>query len=346
MADIASWSTTAALNVLSSGTVGTGGVNVDEGMFPGDVNGAMRDIMARIKAQQTTGQVVIGHTAPLSVIGLDGNLQVWGTTAATGTLGIGAFSATATTCANIVFYRSKNAAIGSATVVADGDRLGTIAFSAAQQTGTFSNSVQAAQIRAEVDGVVTSGASGDMPGRLLILTTPDGSSTLTERVRVASDGNVTLANLLTLTSGQIAFPASQNASAGANTFDDYEEGTWTPGILFGGLGVGITYSARTGTYTKLGNAVVKSVDITLSSKGSSTGAATYSLPFTAGTPNTALDVGFYTNFTGLTGAPCGVVSGSTGVCSLYQTAAASTAQITDAAFTATTRFIASATYFV
>jgi hypothetical protein len=52
---VAQWSTTAALNVLSSGTSGTGGVNIDEGMSPSGVNNAMRDIMAQIATFITAG---------------------------------------------------------------------------------------------------------------------------------------------------------------------------------------------------------------------------------------------------------------------------------------------------
>lgn len=55
MANIVDWSTTAALNVLSSGTVGTGGINTAEGSARSDVNNTFRDFMARIKAWQTTG---------------------------------------------------------------------------------------------------------------------------------------------------------------------------------------------------------------------------------------------------------------------------------------------------
>lgn len=50
--------------------------------------------------------------------------------------------------------------------------------------------------------------------------------------------------------GQVKFPAAQNASADANTLDDYEEGTWTPSI--GGTA---TYTAQAGTYTKIGRLV-------------------------------------------------------------------------------------------
>ena len=48
----------------------------------------------------------------------------------------------------------------------------------------------------------------------------------------------------------ITFPASQSASAGANTLDDYEEGTWTPS-----LGGNTTYIVQTGAYTKVGQLV-------------------------------------------------------------------------------------------
>lgn len=86
--------------------------------------------------------------------------------------------------------------------------------------------------------------------------------------------------------GQLVFPATQNASAGANTLDDYEEGTSTPSLSFGGASVGITYNTRDGSYTKLGQLVSNFSHITLSSKGSSTGTALISLPFTSGASST------------------------------------------------------------
>lgn len=59
-------------------------------------------------------------------------------------------------------------------------------------------------------------------------------------------------------------------------------GTWTPTLRFGGLTTGITYSARTAYYAKLGNLVYVTMDMRLSSKGSATGTATVAgLPFTS-----------------------------------------------------------------
>lgn len=80
----------------------------------------------------------------------------------------------------------------------------------------------------------------------------------------------------------ITFPASQSASSNANTLDDYEEGTWTPTIAFGGGTTGQSYAYQVGSYTKIGNRVFISMYVNFSNKGSSTGTATITgLPFTS-----------------------------------------------------------------
>lgn len=87
-------------------------------------------------------------------------------------------------------------------------------------------------------------------------------------------------DLLTLLGGQIAFPASQNASADANTLDDYEEGTWTP--VLGGTGgeSGQAYSAQQGRYVKVGQLVFVTSHTDLSTEGTITGNLQISgLPF-------------------------------------------------------------------
>jgi len=86
--------------------------------------------------------------------------------------------------------------------------------------------------------------------------------------------------LISAIGGQIGFPAIQNPSAGANVLDDYEKGTWTPDVQFGGAKVGITYTSQVGLYTKVGRMVTITGHITLSSKGTSVGAAIIAaLPF-------------------------------------------------------------------
>ncbi len=57
--------------------------------------------------------------------------------------------------------------------------------------------------------------------------------------------------------GNVAFPATQVASADANTLDDYEEGTFTLALAsHTATGSGQSYSSNTGTYTKIGRLVL------------------------------------------------------------------------------------------
>jgi hypothetical protein len=76
--------------------------------------------------------------------------------------------------------------------------------------------------------------------------------------------------IVTLTNGQLKFPATQNASSDANTLDDYEEGTWTP-TLVPTTGSGVTYTTQSGVYTKIGKSVWLGFSITLNSIGTGSG---------------------------------------------------------------------------
>jgi hypothetical protein len=98
---------------------------------------------------------------------------------------------------------------------------------------------------------------------------------------LASDGTATFAEVISASKG-IAFPATQVSSANANTLDDYEEGTWTPVLAFGGASVSMTHDTQSGFYTKVGNLVTANCYISLTNKGTSTGDATITgLPFTS-----------------------------------------------------------------
>lgn len=133
---------------------------------------------------------------------------------------------------------------------------------------------------------------------------PDGA-TWFEALAVARSSG-----LVSLPLGQLAFPAGQNASADPNTLDDYEEGSWTPGLSFGGASVGITYGAlNLGRYTKVGRLCVASGTLQLSNKGTSSGlAALTGLPFAS--PNvtlwTSCAIGYAAAMTSITGAVLGL----------------------------------------
>lgn len=87
---------------------------------------------------------------------------------------------------------------------------------------------------------------------------------------------------------------------GTNIMGSYIESTWTPTIAFGGGTTGITYVSQTGIYTQIGRVVFIQCDITLSSKGSSTGAATLELPIATGSGQSSLLNMQCTTFAGLT----------------------------------------------
>jgi len=88
--------------------------------------------------------------------------------------------------ANLRFGKTRGATVGSTTLVANGDELGTIQFCGAD--GADLTSV-GAQIRAEVDGTP---GNNDLPGRLVFSTTLDGASSPTERMRISNSGTVTV----------------------------------------------------------------------------------------------------------------------------------------------------------
>jgi hypothetical protein len=62
---------------------------------------------------------------------------------------------------------------------------------------------------------------------------------------------------------------------------DYVEATFTPELRFGGNNVGMTYSSRQGSGIKIGNRFIFFINLVLSAKGTSTGAAAITgFPFT------------------------------------------------------------------
>ena len=84
----------------------------------------------------------------------------------------------------LVLQKSDSDTIGTNALVGSGDSVGEIYFKGANGTGY----TDAAVIAAQVDG--TPGASNDMPGRLVFYTTPDGSGSFAERMRIDSSGQI------------------------------------------------------------------------------------------------------------------------------------------------------------
>jgi len=114
----------------------------------------------------------------------------------------------------------------------------------------------------------------------------------------------------------ITFPATQVASAGANTLDDYEEGTWTPSLYFG-VSQGVSsYNYQNGTYTKIGNTVTVRCYIAINTKSAATGSASLvGLPFPTLNATAHYQSGtFYMGSSTITGAPMNYIApNATGV---------------------------------
>lgn len=138
--------------------------------------------------------------------------------------------------------------------------------------------------------------------------------------------------------GQFSFPATQNASSNANTLDDYEEGTFTPGLSFGGGTTGMTFAGRSAAYTKTGDQVFCFGFENLSAKGSSTGSAAITgLPFSINSSyNAPAVLSGWSNLTTTT-MLIGQGGGSTTTISL-QTTGTTVASVTEANFNNNTAF--------
>jgi len=123
----------------------------------------------------------------------------------------------------------------------------------------------------------------------------------------------------------------------ANVLDYFRYTTFTPTLLFGGASTGMTYGTQTGRYTRVGNRVFFEVSITLTAKGSSTGAAQIGgLPFSFnGSSVSGLYVYYYDSLATITGAIGGRANTGDGNFNLAQGGAASHANMSEANFTNT-----------
>ncbi len=88
----------------------------------------------------------------------------------------------------------------------------------------------------------------------------------------------TISGVLTLTAGQIVFPATQNASTNANTLDDYKEGPWTP---IDASGAGLSLTVTTAYYVKVGQQMHAYFDITYPATANGSQAQLGGLPIAA-----------------------------------------------------------------
>jgi len=183
----------------------------------------------------SSNRLLIGTSSAVGGIGASAKLQVKGNASTTG--------------AKLSFQRDQAAAS-----IGTGEEVGQLVFSS-------SDGGDYALITARSDGA--SSSTSDCPGRLEFSTTPDGSASPTEAMRINNQQELLIGTstrnanggVLQLKSG-ITFPATAVAASDANTLDDYEEGTWTPAFTpASGSFTTITFSNVQGFYTKVGRFV-------------------------------------------------------------------------------------------
>jgi hypothetical protein len=159
------------------------------------------------------------------------------------------------------------------------------------------------------------------------------------------NSHLTVGGVVFATGGRIAFPAIQVSDGGVNVLDDYEEGVWAPTLEFAGSNLGITYSTRSGTYTKIGNFVHAYLELRLANKGVAGGAADVAgFPFTPANAH-SVHCGHQANLAA--GAPTikGFLSGTSWTMEFVDGAGGMTA-INNTHFTNTSVIIADVTYRV
>jgi len=122
--------------------------------------------------------------------------------------------------------------------------------------------------------------------------------------------------------------------------------SWTPVLKFGGGTSGVTYGTQTGSYTKIGKLVLAEFEITLTSKGVSTGGATITgLPFTTNITGYCA-ISYYGNVGGNFASTNtnGSISAGTSVITLQYNAGSGVGALTNADFTDTSTIEGSAIY--
>jgi hypothetical protein len=263
----------------------------------------------------TDGQLLIGNSTgnTLTKATLTAGTNVTITNSAGG-ISIAAAGGTSqwTTSGSNIYYTTGNVAVGSSSGLSGEGGFITEQGTSATFGGTggrIASFRSTAAANADQPGVIlgfdTAGpgivaARSNGSGQDLAFWTYSGSA-WGERARIPKAGgfqsvnSISVGNATPTTSGAgITFPATQSASSNANTLDDYEEGTYTVGMAFGGGTTGITYGTSPTRYTKIGNLVVLSGRVALTNKGSSTGAATITgFPFTSSSYGYAASLEFY-----------------------------------------------------
>ena len=133
----------------------------------------------------SSGRLLIGTTSSKTLDNADCSLQVIGSNFSNSGFTQQRY-VNSVSGPSLLFAKSRSGTIGTQTIVQNGDELGKIRFYGSDGND-FDN--YAAEIKANVDATP---GSNDMPGRLVFLTTSDGAAAPTERMRIGSNGDITV----------------------------------------------------------------------------------------------------------------------------------------------------------
>ena len=183
----------------------------------------------------TDRRLLVGHTSSQGVAGGNSKIQVQSNDS-TGRISIVQHRNEASGAPFLSLGKTRATSTNNSTLVVNGDTLGTIAFAGGD--GTDIHSV-AAQIVCQVDDTA---AANDMPGRLVFFTTPDGSDTPAEVMRMLHAGHIVGGGMtgLTTATDKSGFTISKQSDHGR--FNLHAQGTAGTALMqafyHGGVHVG------------------------------------------------------------------------------------------------------------
>jgi hypothetical protein len=175
---------------------GSGDVVVWEDVTSPDASPNKIDAAGRMILADTTQRGFQSGLAP--------RLQANATGADNTTIGVSNWASGATTAGTFALAKARGNTVGTHTVVASGDLMGTLSWAGSDGTAF----IPAATIRAEVDGTP---GTNDMPGRAIFSTTPDGTAVPTEKLRLTQNG-VLIPGAIPATVGAINYAADAQAN--------------------------------------------------------------------------------------------------------------------------------------
>ena len=197
----------------------------------------------------------------------------------------------------------------TAGLVNTADTSGVLALQTAGTTAVTVNASQVVSIgTTNVGGTLNTTTTSGNWGVLIYDGTNNASMLQFRNNAGAAAGDISLSSagatsLLISSVAGVNFPATQVASANANTLDDYEEGTWTPTIQ--NFTVSGT-STLSGTYTKIGRVVYFNLSFANTGTIAFSASALITLPFTGIDSSGMIAMSLYSNGESMTSGKNGV----------------------------------------